>query len=349
MARRPRYPYTERTKNGWRASVAIGGKRIKGGLRYGPDGQRRASEDALLILQRREADAAPPPITLRTALDRVLERLEKDEARPATVEFYRYHLGWWIRHLGDDERLDQLTREQVQRDVDDMRHAGTAPQTIRHRLAVLTRACTVCGIEPNPADRKRLSLPRATKRDPATHLAWPEVIEILVKLNDADRRAEMAVLGFVAGTGVRRAEFARMRRTDLDRKNNRIIVPVGKTAPRELPLPQCSAAKSLLEELLELNPPGPFILPGETERKRISYLQGCVASARATVGDDAGRLQLHELRRCFGSRIAEQHPVPIASALLGHALPGVVGRYVHADRKALAQAMADLWADFGGE
>ena len=36
-------------------------------------------------------------------------------------------------------------------------------------------------------------------------------------------------------------------------------------------------------------------------------------------------------------------------ALLGHALPGTTGLYVHADRATLRKAMEDLWGDFEAE
>ena len=55
---------------------------------------------------------------------------------------------------------------------------------------------------------------------------------------------------------------------------------------------------------------------------------------------------MRKLRRCFRSRVAENYPVPVTSALLSHRLEGVVGRYVHADRKTLAEAMKSVWLDF---
>jgi len=55
------------------------------------------------------------------------------------------------------------------------------------------------------------------------------------------------------------------------------------------------------------------------------------------------------VRHAFASRVAEKFPVPVVSALLGHALPGVTGLYVHADQKVLRAAMEDVWSDFDGE
>ncbi len=74
------------------------------------------------------------------------------------------------------------------------------------------------------------------------------------------------------------------------------------------------------------------------------FLHETCVRVRAVTGQQ--RLQLHELRRAFASRIAERHPVPVVSALLGHALPGTTGLYVHADRVSLRKAMDDVWGDF---
>ena len=38
--------------------------------------------------------------------------------------------------------------------------------------------------------------------------------------------------------------------------------------------------------------------------------------------------------------------MPVVSALLGHAVPGVTGLYIHADRRTLIQAMNGLWEEF---
>lgn len=42
----------------------------------------------------------------------------------------------------------------------------------------------------------------------------------------------------VAGTSQRRAEFARMHKTDVDLLGERIVIPVGITDPQALPIPR---------------------------------------------------------------------------------------------------------------
>lgn len=69
-------------------------------------------------------------------------------------------------------------------------------------------------------------------------MSWPELVTVMRKLRDLGLQTELAVVAFVAGTGVRRAVFARMQKTDLDQLGERIVIPVGKTDPRELPLPR---------------------------------------------------------------------------------------------------------------
>lgn len=284
-------------------------------------------------------------MTLSEALERVLERSVEEEVRPDTLNFYRWQLGYWIKALGPDGRLDRLTREDVQRLVNEARREGTSPTTIRHRLSVLTRACNVCGVEPNPADRNKLSLPRSRKRDPSLRMSWEDVVAVLLALREADQYETMAVLGFVAGTGIRRTEFARMRNIDLDLSAGRVVIAFGKNEPRTLPAPKKGTGmRTVAETLLGLEPLSEFVLPGDTERRRIEYLRGHVKLGRHIAEEP--RLQLHELRRCFGSRVAESFPVPVAAALLGNTLEGVVGRYVSADWKTLAEAMTEVWSDF---
>ncbi|MBL9079062.1 MAG: hypothetical protein JNL08_16280 [Planctomycetes bacterium] len=52
------------------------------------------------------------------------------------------------------------------------------------------------------------------KRDLALRMSWAEVMAVLHKLQELGLKAELAVLGFMAGTGVRRAEFARIKKTE---------------------------------------------------------------------------------------------------------------------------------------
>lgn len=338
MPRKAKWPFVEQTGNGWRASVRDGAKRIKGTVRETP---QEAHAEAVAILDRIKGATAPSAaMTLAEVLDAILRDCERRERRDATSDAYRSHVGAWIRHFGENRRLASLTVTDVQEFIDQRRKDGVGGLTIKHNLVALTRAMRLAGVEPNPAKSIKLIRPKVKKRDLALRMAWAEVLDVLHKLKGDD----YAVLAFVAGTGVRRTEFARMRQVDLDLTGDRVVIPVGKTDPRELPLPKVASAWETCEQVLALNPRGKFLLPGEDERDRVRFLQETVVRARAITGQP--KLQLHELRRAFASRVAERHPVPVVSALLGHALPGTTGLYVHADRVALKKAMDDLWGDF---
>ena len=329
---------SEQTGNGRRRSVRDGAKRIKGAVRETP---QEAHAEAVEILDRIKGATAPSAaMTLAEVLDAILRDCERRERRDATSEFYKSHLGAWVRHFGEGRRLASLTVADVQDFIDERRKAGVGGLTIKHNLMALTRAMRLAGVDPNPAKSIKLIRPKVKKRAPGLRLAWAEVLDVLHKLKGDD----YAVLAFIAGTGVRRTEFARMRWSDIDLVGDRIVIPVGKTDPRELPLPKIASAWETCEQQLALNQGGKFLLPGGHERDRVRLLQETVTRARAITGQP--KLQLHELRRAFASRAAERHPVPVVAALLGHALPGVTGLYVHADRVALKNAMDDLWGDF---
>ncbi len=335
MPRTAKWPFVEETPNGWRASVRLDEKRVKGAVR---ETAEEAHRDAVAMLERRNGDSTAA-MTLVEVLDAILRDCERRERRAATSEFYKSHLGVVVKHFGGDKILSTITVGDVQEFID-ARRETVSGLTIKHDLMALTRAIRFAGIEPNPVKSTKIIRPKVKKRDPGLRLAWPEVMDVLHKIKGND----YAVLAFVAGTGVRRTEFARMRHEDVDLVGDRIVIPVGKTEPRELPLPKVASSWETCETVLGLNPKGEFLLPGETERDRVRFLHETCVRVRAVTGQQ--RLQLHELRRAFASRIAERHPVPVVSALLGHALPGTTGLYVHADRVSLRKAMDDVWGDF---
>lgn len=341
MSRRAKWPYTERSRDGWRASVLSGGRRVKG--KVFPT-QQQAHSDALQMMEQRDAGSDPAnPMTLGQALAAIEKDCERRERRDATFEFYKSHLGALIKHFGEDQVVARISMDHLQDFIDKRRAAKMTGLTIKHDLQALTRAVRIAGVAPNPVQSIKLVRPRVLRRDPGLNMSWVEVIAVLIKLGDLGALEELGVLAFVAGCGVRRTEFCRMRRSDIDMAGERIIIPIGKTHPRELPLPNVQAASDACEVLLSLNPGGQFLLPGATERKRIEWLRQVVVRARAQTGQP--RLQLHELRRCFASRVAERFPMPVVAALLGHALPGTTGLYVHADKATLRRAMEDLWRD----
>lgn len=345
MPRPTKWPYTEQTENGsWRASVMIAGKRVKGKQQKTA---KAAHDDAVRLLGSREGSLS---MTIEQAQTSILTDLGRRGRRAGTVEAMKSHLAPAIEFFGAERRLSTITVDDVQRFVDERRKTCKG-LTIKHNVAMLARALSVAEIEPNPATSSKLILPKIEKRSLSLRMSWPELLAAMRKLRDADLRTELAVVAFVAGTGVRRAEFARMQKTDLDLLGERIIIPVGKTDPRELPLPRgtgdVASAWHCAELMLGFNEgkkAGPFLIPGEDERQRVEWLRQVIDRARAQTGQS--KLHLHELRRCFASRVAEKFPVPVVSALLGHALPGVTGLYVHADQKVLRAAMEDVWSDF---
>ncbi len=204
------------------------------------------------LLEERKSEA-PSETTISTGFEIVSAALDKEpETRPATRDFYRNHLRPWIEALGADRLWRAVTFDEVQRIVDRWRET-IGPQTIRHRLGAATRVVRLLGLQSNPFDRNRLSLPRQ-RRQRREDLSWPEVLDMLRKLRDTNQRTELVVLGTIAGFGLRRAEFARLRRRHFDLRSGflRISADVGKTGPRDLPIPKTKDTRILIEDLLDL-------------------------------------------------------------------------------------------------
>jgi hypothetical protein len=208
MPRVAKWPFVEQTPNGWRASVRDGAKRIKGTVRETP---QEAHAEAVAILERLKGGNAPSAaMTLGEVLDAILRDCERRERRDATGDFYKSHLGAWARHFGEGKRLASLTVAEVQDFIDERRKAGIGGLTIKHNLMALTRAMRLAGVEPNPAKSLKLIRPKVKKRHLALRMSWQEVMGVMRRLRELGLQTELAVLGFIAGTGVRRAEFARM-------------------------------------------------------------------------------------------------------------------------------------------
>lgn len=327
-----RYPNVQAHRSGWRAVVRLHGKRRKGQTRHGPDAQRLAYEDAQVLLEKRGTEVSWDA-TLAGSLEAIEAHCKRRNRRPATEKYFRDHLHPWIARFGEDRKLASIRASDVQVFVDERTEAGIAGRTVHHDVRCLVRACHLTGV-PSPVSQS-VVIPPIQPRDPAEELTWEGLLQALAELEGVDR----AVLTFVAGTGIRRTELARMRKQDLDVVGMRVIVATAKTTPRVLPLVE--AAGPTVGVLLGL--PGDLLLPGKTERARINFLHDLVARARKKTGER--RLALHELRRCFASKLAATEPLQTVAFLLGHAIPGVTGIYVRADAGALRSAMEKVWSE----
>ncbi|HZL85070.1 MAG TPA: hypothetical protein VFD07_06795 [Candidatus Krumholzibacteria bacterium] len=199
-------------------------KRVKGAVR---ETAQEAHQDAVAMLERRNGNPVSA-MTIAEILDEILKDCDRRERRAATSEFYKSHLGVVARHFGPNKVLATITVGDVQ-DFIDKRRETVAGLTIKHDLMALTRAIRFAGIEPNPVKSTKIIRPRVQKRDPGLRLAWSEVMDVLHKISGND----YAVLAFVAGTGVRRTEFARMRHEDIDLLGDRIVIPVGNVRQRQ--------------------------------------------------------------------------------------------------------------------
>ena len=122
--------------------------------------------------------------------------------------------------------------------------------------------------------------------------------------------------GFLLVTGLRRSELARMRKADIDEEAGRILVRNAKTRPRELPLPSTDGSKAIVRNLKALCA-GEWIIPGDTERKRVDWLIRLGRRIRKY----EPRANLHNLRKATATLLMAldpSPPVPVVAYLLGH-------------------------------
>lgn len=160
--------------------------------------------------------------------------------------------------------------------------AGVSAGTAKLHLQVLRRVFNLAKVTP-PTRYPDLILSQRRGVDSALRLTWKEVIDILDSLVDP----ELGVLAFIAATGIRKSEFARMKIEDLrvHGKDEGLLILIRKAKRDSRVLPA-------MRTILSLNPhrpgePSPdFVVSGDTLEQRKGWLRRVINRARREVRDD---------------------------------------------------------------
>lgn len=323
---------------GWRAVVWVAGRSKRGKTR---ETQELAYGDAqeLLGLRARVDDDDPDP-TLKTAILRVLATLEVKGRRPATTEWFKHQFEVIKREWPEETKLRDIDRRKVQAWIEKRTKSDkVSPNTVGHHLRALRRIFRVANL-PSPTSDSRLIVPDSVPGK-VVALPWNQVKKKLASIQKQDD-VEWGMVGFVAYTGIRRSELARLRISDVDLDDEVIHVRHAKVAklPRSLPMPKglqemAACAMGWGERYGGKFDGLPWLIPGKTEDQRVEFLQRL--SKRWDV-------KLHVLRHSFASELARRGvAVHVIARLLGHSMGGTTMRYVHEAMPELRAAMEKLW------
>lgn len=166
-----------------------------------------------------------------------------------------------------------------------------------------------------------------------------------------------ALLGILAGGGLRRGEAASLDVTDFDRETGELTVRSGKGhKARTVPLPE--GARAAISRWLEVRgtEPGPLLCAitkgGNVTYRRLTADAVYTICKRLAATADVARFSPHDLRRSFISNLlASGCDLSLARELAGHASPTTTVKYDKRGKAALIAAVGRLRIPFqeGGD
>ncbi len=268
MPRRNLPPYVQilwkgkkptRTLVGYRGWATTGGKRV-----FGPS--RRTADEAhadAIRMRKVQSDAPSWGGSIDT---RATEWLQAISVRVSedTIAFYKGKLASVYRAIPKTMPVDRVTSNVVREFVRDAREVQKlGARTIQHcrrTLNGLFRWMVRRGIvTSNPVADVDWPSPKDTRPDVFTEA---ELVSVFARIDDVFAKS----LGvFVACSGLRRAEVARLRVADVDMAN-RIVWTHGKTRSQAQPF--AADADAAVQFLLDAAKDREFVVAGITDRAR---------------------------------------------------------------------------------
>lgn len=290
MPRRNLPPYVQVLRRnkvavGYRGWAFTGGKRVFGPTRQDPD---KAHDDAKRMREKAATESGWGG-TLETRakewLAAIAVRVTED-----TVAFYQGKLANIYATIPKTMPVDRITaavvREFVREARDEKKLSARTIQHCRRTLNCLFRWMVRRGIATtNPIGEVDWPSPKDTRPDVFTE---PELVAILDRITDPWARA---LSTFIACSGLRRAEVARLRVADVD-ADNRIVWTHGKT--RSQPQPFAEDAVPAVATLLEHAAGREFVVPGTTDKARREAIAETFRHWQKTLGEP--RWHPHALR-----------------------------------------------------
>lgn len=300
----------------------VSGRRVYGPTRRDPIA---AHKDAIAL---RAHDSATPHVvvTLQEAADAMHAELA-GLRRPGTVEFYRQQAKAVFRWLDSGQPVHRLKAVELQDLVRRAQAGRFSARTIQHYRRWLNRLIRWCA-DPqrgwfrgeNPVERVTWPSARATRPDVMDE---GDLASRLAEMKTA-APADYDLVLFLAFSGLRRSELARLHCRDFDLKANVVLVH-GKTATEPVPITEAiaAAAKGLLARA-----EGGWIVSGHTEKRRVQAIDRVFRRWAARFGDR--RFHPHTLRHSLATNLIRAGvSTAVVQRMLRHSSYATTQRYVH--------------------
>lgn len=268
------------------------------------------------------------------ALIRLCRFVELRGLRPNTIASY----GWCARQFVNavDKRLSDVTREDVENYVLDLRAAGKSASTCNVALAAIRML-----MRANTDADATVAIPRAKcPKRLVSVLSGSEVERIFACTHSAKYRA---IFMSAYGAGLRISEIRNLRIDDIDSRRGLIRIRQSKTGERYAPL-----GSRLLEVLRTYykayRPPGPALFPG---RRRGSVLtRNAINKVLQKVLKRAGvskHATPHTFRHSCATHLLDTGvDIRTVQVLLGHAHIESTTTYLHVSRAHIARVPSPL-------
>lgn len=323
-------PYVQRTGKKYRAWAMLAGKRVFGPTRDLP---QDAHADALRMRSTQDFPVFGGTFGVRS--EQWLAEIA-DTVAPDTCDFYRSHLRSVQRTIPPTIPLGKITPPVLREFVREAQQRGLGARSIQHAKRVLHNFMGWC------VKRSYLLV------NPVTAVEWPKVIETQPDVMTSDELETLlarvqepwarSLMLFLAYTGLRRAEMARLRVQDIDRQQASIWVH-GKARAQAHPIP--ADALPALDLLLTGTGPDDYVIPGSTERGRRNRIAETFRYWQKKLGEP--RLHPHALRHSIATILLRQGVgAATVQRFLRHSSFAMTQRYVHLVESDVRKATAGL-------
>ena len=283
--------------------------------------------------RRREAREAP---TVAEGLSRFFNqhcpaRIEMGLMRPKTARDYRYQADKYILPALGDRRVNDVSREDIERLLRPL--AGALRNRVRALVSKAFRLFEDWGWRPQNTNPCR-GVERAREEARDRVLSPAELQGLDEALTEAAQRhpGPVAAIRFAAVTGLRINEVLGIRWDHVDAERRRVTLPETKTGPMDHDLP--SAAAEILEGLPRITD-----WAFTTGRAHLGYSHTRRVFAQAATAAGLSDVRLHDLRRTVMTQaVAVGVDSYILRDLLGHKTAVMADRYVRRSDGPLREA-----------
>jgi integrase/recombinase XerD len=317
-------PYVQRRGERFRGWSMIGGRRCYGPWRGDPNA---AHADAQTM---RGTDAATPFVTktIGEAADAMHAELI-GLRREGTIAFYRAQATAVFRIVERNFPISRLSPTVLQELVRHAQSGGFSARTIQHYRRWLNRLVRWCQAPQRRWFRGENPVPLASWPEPRR--TAPDVLneaELSARLEQLRQvPADYDLVLFLAYSGLRRAELARLTTFDFDFVRNVFHVR-GKTADELAPItaPILSAAKSLVDRATEAG--RVHVVAGENELRRVQTIDRVFRRWAKRFGDR--RFHPHALRHSLATNLIRNGvDAGTVQRMLRHSSYATTQTYVH--------------------